>query len=276
VTRREISPAALGSVALHGVIAAALLISWHFQKDLKIGSAVPVTIVSSMPDVDIRPAEQAPETQSAQTEAPVPDAALQSAPPRPQPQPSPPTPIPTPAPPKPTPPAPSPKAMKPAEKTPVPPAKPAPPTKADKGLDLDALAASVSKLSKASPAKPSSAAKGAARAETAPVARTAPGTGLSALAMNGMTQELQRRWNPNCDVEGGRNVIVKVTFRLGAGAQVAGQAKSEIVGARSAVSTAAAERAVRAVYAASPFRNAPREAIGQDITVTFNARDACS
>jgi hypothetical protein len=88
---------------------------------------------------------------------------------------------------------------------------------------------------------------------------------------------LQRRWNPNCDVEGGRDVQVRVTFILGQAGQVVGE-----VGAdgqdRSAnpVVQAAAERAIRAVYAAAPFRSLPRDFYGQRIAVRFNAREACS
>ena len=60
--RIEVSPAALGSLALHVAVAAAFMISWG-SRDLKVGAVVPVTIVSSAPDVDTRPAIQGPETQ---------------------------------------------------------------------------------------------------------------------------------------------------------------------------------------------------------------------
>jgi outer membrane biosynthesis protein TonB len=250
----------MGSVLLHATVAALFLISWNFTRDLKVGSVVPVPIVSSAPSADIRPAVEAPEPQTAQTDEPVPEAPLESAAPEPQPAPTPPTP--------------APKATKPAEKVPA--VKPAPPTKPEKGLDLDALSASVSKMVKPAAAKPSSAAKGAARPETAPVARRTVGTGVSAAALTGLTDELQRRWNPNCDVEGGRDVKVRVAFAIGAGGQVAGNVTSQINGAQNAVSQAAADRAVRAVYAAAPFRNLPREFYGEKIAVTFNAREACS
>jgi outer membrane biosynthesis protein TonB len=260
MTRREISPALMGSVLLHATVAALFLISWNFTRDLKVGSVVPVTIVSSAPSADIRPAVEAPEPQTAQTDEPVPDAPLESAAPQPQPTPTPPTP--------------APKATKPAEKLPA--VKPAPPTKPEKGLDLDALSASVSKMVKPAATKPSSAAKGAARPETALVARQTVGTGVSAAALTGLTDELQRRWNPNCDVEGGRDVQVRVAFVIGAGGQVVGDVTSQIRGAQNAVSQAAADRAVRAVYAAAPFRNLPREFYGDKIAVNFNAREACS
>lgn len=262
MTRREFSPALAGSFALHGLVAVGLMISWNWSRDLTTGSVVPVTIVSSMPDADVRPAEQAPVEQAAQTEEPVPEAPPQSAPPEPRPAPTPPKPTPTP--PKPTP-APTPKA---APKTP--PAKPAP--RKETSLDLDALAAS---LSKSTP-RPSSAAKGPARPETALQARDTAGSGAAGAAVQGMQDELQRRWNPNCTVEGGRDVLVRVTFRLNAGGQVVGEPQTQIRSTVNPVSLAAADRAVRAVYAAAPFRNLPREFYGGPVAVNFNAKEACS
>ena len=259
--RIEVSPAALGSIALHGAIAIALMISWG-SRDLKVGSVVPVTIVSSAPDIDTRPAEQAEVTQSAATEAPVAEAPPEPVPPAPQPAPAP---------------TPTPKAAKPAEKAPAPtPVKPAA-KPAEKALDLDALAASLTKPARNAAQRPSSAAKGPTRAETAPVARQTAGTGLAAgAAVTGMTEELQRRWNPNCDVEGGRDVLVRVTFQLGATGQVVGEVTSQIQGAKTPVATAGADRAIRAVYAAAPFRGLPREFYGDRVAVNFNAREACA
>ena len=260
--RIEVSPAALGSIALHVGVAAAFMISWG-SRDLKVGSVVPVTIVSSAPDVDTRPAVQAPETQTAQTEEPVAEAPPEPAPPPPQP----------------TPPVPTPKAApKPLEKAPTP--TPTPKAKAkpaEKSLDLDALAASLTKPARNQPPRPSSAPKGSNRPETAPVARNTVGSGLAAgTALQGLAEELQRRWNPNCEVEGGRDVLVRVTFQLGIGGQVVGDVTPEIRGARTPVSQAGADRAVRAVYAAAPFRGLPREFYGDRIAVNFNAREACA
>ncbi len=91
-----------------------------------------------------------------------------------------------------------------------------------------------------------------------------------------MTDELQRRWNPNCEVEGGRDVRIRVTFTLGSGGQVLGQPDAGGK-ERSAnpVEKAAAERAIRAVFAAAPFRDLPRQFYGDRIAVNFNAREAC-
>lgn len=264
MTRRELSPAMLGSALLHLTVAAILLISWNFGRELKVGAVVPVTIVANAPETNLREAEQAPVEQQAATPEPTPSAPAQS-----QAQPEPPKPIPPPPQPKALPPTPKALEPKPA------PVKPQP--KPEKTLDLDALSASITKMAKNTPAKPSSAARGPARPETAQQARPALGSGqASAAAIQGLAEDLQRRWNPNCDVEGGRDVLVRVYFTIGAGGQVSGDVTPEIRSARSAVSQAAANRAVSAVYAAAPFRNLPREFYGERISVNFNAREACS
>lgn len=254
----------IGSAVLHLTVAALLLISWNFGRELKVGAVVPVTIVANAPETNLREAEQAPVEQQAATPEPTPSAPAQS-----QAPPEPPKPVPPPPQPKPLPPTPKAEAPKPA------PAKPQP--KPEKTLDLDALSASISKMAKNTPAKPSSAAKGPARPETALQARPALGTGqASAAAIQGLAEDLQRRWNPNCAVDGGRDVLVRVYFTIGAGGQVSGDVTPEIRSARNAVAQAAANRAVSAVYAAAPFRNLPREFYGERISVNFNAREACS
>ena len=256
----QVPPAALGSVALHGAIALTLMLSWG-NRDLKVGAVVPVTIVSNAPDTDTRPAEQAPEVQRAMTEAPVADAPPDPVPPPPQPAPA--TPVL--------------KATKPAEKAPAPMAAKPAAKPVEKAFDLDALAASLTKPTRNAPQRPTSAPKGPTRSETAPVARQTVGSGLAAgAAVTGMTEELQRRWNPNCDVEGGRDVLVSVTFQLGVSGQLVGDVVFQIQGARSPVATAGAARAVRAVYAAAPFRGLPREFYGDRVAVNFNAREACA
>ena len=251
----------MGSVLLHATVAVLLMVSWNFTRDLKVGSVVPVTLVSSAPASEPKPAEAAPVEQTAQAEEPVPEAAPTPTPPAPQPKPVP------------TPPKPTPKVEPPPKPAPTP--KPVP-AKPEKSLDLDALSASISKMSKPAATKPSSAPKGPARAETAQVARSTLGTGAAAAAMSGLADELQRRWNPNCAVEGGRDVQLRVTFTIGAGGQVVGDASAQIKSAQSDVARAAADRAVRAVYAAAPFRTLPREFYGEKIAVNFNAREACS
>jgi hypothetical protein len=272
--RLEISPAALGSVALHAAVALAFMITWG-ARDLKVGAVVPVTIVSSAPDVDTRPAQQADETQTAATETP-----QSEAPPEPVPPPAP-----APAP------APNPKA-KPVEKAPAPtptPTKTAP----QKSFDLDALAASLTKPARNQPQRPSAAAQGPSRPETAPVARQTTGSGLAAgAALQGLAEELQRRWNPNCNVEGGGDIIVRTVFRLeltGAASDIVTQVGGQTIGRstgedlncqtrkdRFCLVQTAADRAAQAVSAAAPFRGLPRELYGQRIAVNFNAREACA
>jgi outer membrane biosynthesis protein TonB len=264
VTRRELSPALIGSVALHLAVAAALLISWPFSRKLTEGDAVPITLVTHAPPGEPPPAAPAAEVQAAQAPEPSPPAPPEPVPPAPQP-----------APPKPAPaaakPAPQPKPAKPAEKAPAA-AKPS--AKPEKSLDLDALAASLSKMSKAG-GKPASAAHGPSKAATAPAA----GKGLSASAQAsvvGMKDQVERRWNPNCNVAGGRDVQLSVVFRIDSVGQVAGQVAAQIRSAQNEVARAAAERAIRAVYAAAPFRDLPRELYGQSFKLNFDAKDACS
>ncbi len=241
----------MGSVALHALVAALLMISWRYTRDLKLGSAVPVTIVANAPPGELQQAQVAPEVQAAQAEQPQAQAKPEPVPPAPQPAPAPPQPAPA-------------KADKAQA------AKPAKP--AQKSLDLDALAAS---LAKAGGGKPSSAAKGAPKAATAP--QTGEGMSLAAqAAVGGMKEDVERRWNPNCDVAGGRDVQVSVLFRIDSGGQVVGDVRSLIRSAPNEVARAGAERAVRAVYAAAPFRNLPRELYGQSFKLNFDAKDACS
>lgn len=271
--RIEVSPAALGSIGLHVAVAAAFMVSWGAH-DLKVGSVTPVTIVSTAPSTDVRPAIQGPETVEAATEEPAPEA-----PPEPTPPP------PTPAPPTPTP---TPKATKPIEKA-------APPTKsatkpAEKSFDLDALSASLTRPARNAPQRPSAAPKGPTRAETAPIARQTAGTGLSTgAALEGLAEDLQRRWNPNCSLSA-RNVVVKTTFQLGIGGNVMGEVLTQVqdqtvrrgqmectnANTRECIVQSAADRAAAAVHAAAPFRGLPRELYGQRIVVNFNAREACA
>lgn len=274
MTRREISPALMGSVALHVAVAAALLISWRFQRNLQLGSVVPVTIVTNATAEDVPTAAEAPETQAAQVEQPTPQAPPEPAPPAPQPAPTPPQPEPKPTPPKPAPPKPEPKPA--IEKAPKPQPTPKAEAKpAEKSLDIDALAATLSKMTRTSGGKASSAAKGPARAATAPQASKGLSAGGQA-ALEGLVADLERRWNPNCDVDGGRDVIVRVNFSVSSTGQLVGDVGSKIASAPTAAAKVGEERAVRAVYAAAPFRNLPRELYGQKIIVNFDAKRACS
>jgi outer membrane biosynthesis protein TonB len=222
-----------------------------------VGSVTPVTLVAHAPTGDFSAPAEAPEPQTAQAEQPVPEAVPEPIAPAPQVQSQPPAPQPAPA-----------KAQTPQA------AKTQAPAKPEKSLDLDALEASLSKLKPAG-GKPSSAAKGPSRSAAAPE----PHVGLSAAAqasLNGLTDDLERRWNPNCEVEGGRDVQVRVLFMIGSSGGLAGDVASQIKSAQTPAAQVAAERAVRAVYAAAPFPNLPKELYGQKIAVNFDAKHACS
>lgn len=262
--RIDYSRAGIASVALHAAVIALMMVGGLFTKQLPVGSVVPITIVPNANVTDLRAAQQAAVEQTAQAETPAPEP--QPVPPEPQPQPQP-----TPPQPKPPPPAPSPK---PAPATPA--AKPTPaPAKPQKSLDLDALLASVKK---AQPKSGGVGARGPNRAETALQAREAAGAGQAemAAAMNGLADKLQRLWNPNCEVEGGRDVKVRATFQLGSAGQVVGAVDAGgLEHSSNPVVRAAAERAIRAVNQAAPFSTLPRGFFNQRVTVNFNAREAC-
>jgi protein TonB len=280
--RREprVSPALLGSIALHGAVAALIVfgLPWKSSKPITIGESVPVTIVTQGP-TNIRPAEEAPVEQTAQTPEPTPEASPQPPAPTPAPQPTPappPKPVPTPkaAPPAPTPPKPAPTA----KPTPAPSqAKPSPAKKNDSDF-FSSLEASLAKSQKATGRPTANAAKGAARAETSVSARPAVGaaTGLSAAALGRLQGEVQERWNPNCEVEGGADVNVRVIFVIGPGGRVVGQPESPGTSSPNPVVKAASDRAVRALMQASPFAYLPSDLYGQKIALNFNAKQACS
>ena len=277
--RREISPALMGSVALHVAVAAALLISWRFERNLKLGSAVPVTLVASAPS-QLEAPVQAPEPAPAQAETSTPQAPPVPVPPAPrpapEPQPAPPKPAPPPKPtpaPKPAPtPKPAPKVEKPVEQTPPPKAKTA--AKPEKSLDLDALAASLSKMSKPAGGKPGQAARGAPRAAAAPTVGKELSKGGQA-ALNGLIEDLEKHWHPNCNVEGARDVQVRIRFRIDPEGQVQGDPKRLITDTPSTVVGAATVRAAQTILAGEPYRNLPPELYGQTITAIFNGKDAC-
>jgi outer membrane biosynthesis protein TonB len=262
-TETNRTPAILASGLLHGLALAAALIAWpHKDRPIDLGTAVPVNIVTQGPVANVRPAEQGVEDVEALTEEPVPEA---------PPTPAPPTPAPAPTP---TPPAPTSKAA-PTPKAAAVPTKPA--AKPAPAFDLDALAATVAKRAAAGGAR-SNAARGPARQETAVQARPAVGAANAMVgsALGVLAAELQRRWNPNCEVEGGSSVDIRVGFRLIQGGRIVGDVESSGATASDPVVKAASDRAVRAVRAAAPFDSLPPELFGQKIVVNFNAQKACA
>lgn len=265
--KTNFSPALIGSVGLHALVVAAILIGpWTPSKPVIIGESVPVTIVTDGP-TNVRPAIEAPEDQTAQTETPTPEADPQ--PPAPVPAP---TPTPAPAPPKAAPtPTPTPKPPTPKPPTPKP-AKPEPDFFAS-------LEKTLAKTPKATGKPVANAPKGPTRPETATQARPGAGamTGLQAAAIAGMKDEIQRRWNPNCEVEGGGAVQVRVGFKLATGGRIVGQVTAgDSETSADPVVRAAAERAIRAVYQSAPFEGLPPDYYGQQLNLNFKARDACA
>jgi protein TonB len=263
-TETNFSPAVAASALLHGLALAAALFAWpHRDRPIDLGSAVPVNIVTQGPVANVRPAEKGPEDAEALTEEPVPEAPpAPAAVPAPAPVPTPPKPVPTPAPT----PKPAPVPAKPA-------VKPAP------SFDLDALAATVAKRAAATTGGPrSSARQGPARQETAVQARPAVGASNAMIgsALGVLAAELQRRWNPNCEVEGGSDVNIRVGFRLIQGGRIVGDVESSGATSTNPVVLAASDRAVRAVRQAAPFESLPPELFGQKIVVNFNAKLACA
>ncbi len=276
----KVNPAYLASTLLHlGVLAALVLVRPVVGDPAGEGPPVAVRLADSgdlaaalaaagAPQTAAEPAPDppAPEERAPEVRPPEP-AAPAPAPPPPLRKPVPaPTPKPVPAParqevaaPRPAQAAPKPPATRPPNPRPAAaaPAQPRPPG----GLDLDALASQVARLGGARPGAPASG--GAA-------------SGPSAAALAGLQDQLQRRWTPNCEVEGGRDVRVRVSFRLGPGGDLDGPVEAGgLEQSGNAVVRAAAERAIRAVHQAAPFP-ALSGAAGQRIAVNFNAREACS
>jgi outer membrane biosynthesis protein TonB len=273
--RANRAPALTVSALLHAALLASALFVWPWSKPMKLSSVVPVTLVTSNEASEPSEAVAAPEPQTAQTDAPTPDAAPKAAAPEPAPLPAPaPPPPPKPVQAKPAPPAPAKPAVKP---TPAPP-KPAPKA-LESTFDPDAVLASLNRSTRASGAKSSSAKRGPARPQTAVQARLTTGAGdtASASALTSMAAALQRLWNPNCDVPGAGDLDIRVTFRLSPGGRLVGTPQSSGDSApESSLVRVASDRAKRAVYAAQPFEGLPQNLYGQPITVKFNGQAACS
>ena len=268
-------PALAGSVLLHAsIVLFALFVLPLLTMPLKMGQVVPVTLISAKDQGTQKNAVEAPEPAPATTPEPTPDASPQTAAPEPAPvptpKPPPPKPVPTPRKPMPTPTKPT-----PAKPTPAPKAQP---VKPEQSLDLDALAASIAPKARSAGAHQSSAAKGPPKPATAVKAQTTNGVGdvASTGALSSMSAELQRIWNPNCDVTGGGDANIRVAFRLASNGRLIGQPESSAEGATDPVIKAASDRAKSAVNQAAPYQNLPPQLYGPKITVNFNARQACA
>ena len=149
--------------------------------------------------------------------------------------------------------------------------KPAP---AKPDLNLDALQASIARSARVAPARAAFATRGPTRAETAPQAHVDAGQGVSQSDKAGLSQLLNRLWNPNCSVEGGDAVTVLVTFTVGQDGRLVGRVSA---GGRESSSDpvvfAAARRAIDAVHQAEPYAAVFRR---NAFKVNFDAKTACS
>jgi protein TonB len=262
VAASERYPAMAASAALHAAVLLAGIIAWPWlSQPLHMSSVVPVTLVTSQDVSNLRPAIAAPTPAPAAAETPVPDASPQAPAPEETPQP-------TPAVARPATPQPKPSPAKPA------PPKPAVAKPSTPSFDPEAVLASLTKAKPSGP-RQSSAARGPTRSETAVQARAA-GDAVSANALAALAGELQRLWNPNCDVEGGSDASIKVSFRLGPSGRLIAPPESSEETAADPIIKAASDRAKRAVNQGAPFTDLPPALYGQKILVNFNAKQACA
>lgn len=260
MNRRErtgITPALAVSVALHAAaLAAVVFLGGLFQEPFKLGGGVPVTLVTSGPPEFVQ-AELSDEVQEAQTEEPDPLVEPE------------PVPLPAPA----AAPVPKPDVKKPVP-TPVKPGRTGPRAE----LDLDRLLSDVETTSKAAkPPKKGGGKKGPKK--DALTVQIGSGKRVSAATKGyllNLGNDLSRRWNPNCLVEGGADIRAEVTFRVSFGGKLLGRPKSSEAGTKDPMVRVASERAIRAVYAAEPFNDFPPELYGEELIYPFDAPAACA
>jgi outer membrane biosynthesis protein TonB len=271
----DIRPALIASIALHLAVVLLCVLAMEFSPPVKVVNVTPVTLVTSAAEPNVKPAVQAPETQTAQApepapspeppspvETPTPTPSVPPPPPAPSPQPKPaPRPIPHPLPPTPRPPPPPPKPA-PSPKSKPPPPKPAPdldlsslakaaPKHAAANLDLASLAKTKahgvhpSDLNLAALAgdtagghRGGAAARGAFRPETDRVARQAVGAAnaLTGDELGALLAKMIPLWHPNCGVEGAQHVVIKVKLKFDSAMNLT--APPEVVGKTSAGASA--------------------------------------
>lgn len=293
---RKPSPALIGSIALHGGVAALALISWTAAKNeppRPLINSVPVTIVSDTVIEAAAPDNPQPEPSPEDgATAPV---ETTTAPP----EPAPPTPTPpAPTPPRPTPPAPRPEPQPEPRPTPRPtpqperprPAPTPPPKKADPPPRTPPRAAE-----RPTPAPPAKSNTPPRNSNARPAEREQPGldldalrgpsrptgnTGRPATGQQGRGSAPQAIGRPalqalgsqvrpqlNCDlVDAGE--VVRVTVRLDARGRLV---RSPQLQTRA---TPASARVIAAINAAVPF-DMPTGYEEQDLPFVFNTADFC-
>ncbi|HEX7760437.1 MAG TPA: hypothetical protein VF459_13100 [Caulobacteraceae bacterium] len=244
-------PSLAASAALHVLVVAAIVILG--RPVLKMaGASVPINIVATGPVTDTRAAEQAPQTQTAATENPVPQA--------------------PPAPPPPAPSVPSPPQPTPAKAVAKPvPVKPSPAREvAQPTFNFNKLQDSISRSVAASKAaKASSAPRGPSRAETAPQARPAIGQGITASDVEGLGQLLNRLWNPNCNAE-------PVDVDLAIDVDPNGRIRVDSGGRDHSPDAAVAASVIRAISAVHKVEPYDPKFRGQHFPIRFIASKACA
>ena len=277
--RTQRAPSLAVSALAHAAVIAAALIVWPMlNKPLPLGKVVPVTLVTSEP-----PAEQA-----AAVQAPVPTPAA-----TPQPEPTAP---PEPAPIKPAPPAPAATsaAPKPAEKTKPTPSKQAPSIKPapaasaqaanKKDLDLDALMASIDNQRQSPAAKAASGQIGPSRPRAEKTASEGHGqdSHMSGSELGALKAKLKPLWTPNCEVEAGKGIIVRVHVHLTPQGWLAGQPelvdKGKIEASGNPLLIAAATRALSALGRGQPYSDvltSEHYPDWRDMILTFDPKEQC-
>lgn len=256
MARREtnnMSPALAGSLILHvGLFALVIILGLYFKKPLTMGGGVPVTIVSEGPP-NARQAEQGETEEMSAGEEILPE-------PMPEPAPmAPPLPDPTSKPPAKTPPKPTPEqARKPS-------------------LDLDRLMADVQSARRPPRSQAGGGGGTGKRDRTLAVgASRGPSAGAKGYLLT-LGADLGRRWNPNCLVEGGSDVNVKVSFIVSSnGRLLTDPVSSSRDAPPGSLVRAGSDAAVRAIRMTEPFPNFPPELYGEKITVNFNANQVCA
>jgi hypothetical protein len=249
------TPAIATAAVLHAGLILAL---WYFTPPPKPGgNAVPINIVSSAPTTDSRPAEEAPQAQTAQAEEPQPEAKPQPAPPPPPPKPTPVTPHPAVKPPTP---APTPRPVQTQ-------AKPTPAQTPPKTFDWSQIQHTIDSAARSAP-RPAAAPRGPTRAETDTHARPDVGQGVSTSDIEGLSQLLNRLWLKNCNGADLANVTVRLTID-----QFGMVAKADDGHARLEDDTPSGIRAISAVHKAQPYGPQFR---GQTFIVKFDASKACA
>ena len=248
----NMSPALAGSLILHvGLFVLVMVLGMYFKKPLNMGGGVPITIVSQGPP-QARQAEQGDVEEISAGEEILPEPAPEPVPVAP--------PDPTPKPPtKPATPAPSPSAAR----------KPA--------LDLDRLMSDV-QAARAPARRQAGGGGGTARRDRTLAVGTSigPSAGAKGYLLT-LGTDLGRRWNPNCLVEGGADVNIKVSFIVASnGRLLADPTSSGGNAAPGSLTRAGSDAAIRAIRMTEPFPNFPPELYGEKVTVNFNANQVCA